>query len=104
MPRGRPAVRLSDKVAKDDLQFRIQQLRLDKIVYAVDAIAVCFLTFLLFISLPMVYSFIPNLPPQTPVVVLGIAVLSVVFAVSGNIGRWLTIRKLERELQESALT
>lgn len=100
-----PKRNLSTPVGKTDgraeLQFRIQQLRMDKIIYAVDAIAVCFLAFLLLISLPLVYSFIPNLPPQTPVIVLGVAALSVVFAISGNIGRLRTIRRLEKELQPS---
>ena len=80
------------------LQFQIQQLRLDKLIFAVDAIAVCFAVFLILLSLPIIYAYLPTLPPQTSLILLGIAIFSVIAAISGNIGRWLKIKKLEKDL------
>ncbi len=86
----------SKKTDTAGLQFQIQQLRLDKLIFAVDAIAVCFAVFLILLSLPIVYAYVPNLPPQTSLVLLGVAVFSVIIALSGNLGRWMKIKKLER--------
>lgn len=82
----------------DEVKFRIQQLRLDKLTYTVDALALCFLVFLLLVSLPMFYPYFPAMPPQTPLVLVGLAVAGVFIALSSNVGRWLKLRKLEREL------
>lgn len=84
-----------DKMA---LQFQIQQLRMDKIVYAVDALLVCFSAFLLLVSLPMLYVLAPNLPQYTPMVVVGLAILAALYALIGNALRLKQIRKLEEEL------
>jgi hypothetical protein len=91
----------SKKTDTTDLQFQIQQLRLDKLIFAVDAVAVCFAVFLILLSLPIIYAYLPTLPPQTSLVLLGVAVFSVIAALSGNIGRWLKIRKLEQILSSS---
>ena len=88
----------SKKTDNPNLQFQIQQLRLDKLIFAVDAIAVCFAVFLILLSLPIIYAYLPTLPPQTSLVLLGLAVLSVIVAISGNIGRMMKIKKLEKEL------
>ena len=88
----------SKKTDNPNLQFQIQQLRLDKLIFAVDAIAVCFAVFLILLSLPIIYAYLPTLPPQTSLVLLGLAVLSVIVAISGNLGRMMKIKKLEKEL------
>ena len=88
----------SKKTDNPNLQFQIQQLRLDKLIFAVDAIAICFAVFLILLSLPIIYAYLPTLPPQTSLILLGIAIFSVIAAISGNIGRWLKIKKLEKEL------
>lgn len=89
----------SKKTDNTALQFQIQQLRLDKLIFAVDAIAVCFAVFLILLSLPIIYAYLPTLPPQTSIVLLGVAVFAVIIALSGNLGRWLKIKKLERDLR-----
>lgn len=83
-----------------DLRFQIQQLRMDKVIFAVEAIAICFLCFLILVGFPMIYAYIPNLPPYAGVVVLGVAVAAVLLALLGNIGRYMTIRRLEKELTQ----
>lgn len=83
---------------RHDLQFTISQLRVDKLIYAVESIAICFVVFLLLISLPLVYSYVPNLPPQTSLVLLTIAVAAIFYALIGNVMRFRTIRRLERNL------
>lgn len=87
------------KKDKAAFQFQIQQLRMDKIVYAVDALLVCFAAFLLLVSLPMFYAFVPNLPQYTPMVVVGLAILAALYALIGNALRLKKIRKLEEELK-----
>ena len=87
----------SKKTDNSGLQFQIQQLRLDKLIFAVDAIAICFAVFLILLSLPIIYAYLPTLPPQTSLVILGLAVISVIVAISGNLGRMMKIKKLEKE-------
>ena len=81
-----------------DLQFQISQLRIDKIIFAIDALLVCFTVFLLLVSLPLLYSYVPTLPQYTPAVLVGVAVASSLFALGGNVLRWRKIRSLESEL------
>lgn len=88
----------SKKTDTADLQFQIQELRLDKLIFAVDAIAVCFAVFLILLSLPIIYAYLPTLPPQTSIVLLGVAIFAVIIALSGNLGRRLKIKKLEKQL------
>lgn len=83
---------------QQDLQFQINQLRLDKIVFAVDAMLVCFTAFLLLVSLPLLYTYVPNLPQYTPAVLVGIAVATSLFALIGNALRFKKLRQLEQEL------
>jgi uncharacterized BrkB/YihY/UPF0761 family membrane protein len=89
--------------AKDVEQkrFQIQQLRIDKIVFSVEALLVAFLSFLLLVGFPMIYAYIPNLPPYSGLVILGIGVGTSLLALLGNLGRFMTIRRLEKELMES---
>lgn len=84
---------------QQDLQFQLNQLRLDKIVYAVDAMLVCFTVFLLLVSLPLLYVYVPTLPQYTPAVLVGVAVAVSLFALLGNARRFLKIRKIEGELK-----
>ena len=98
MPRSKAVSDTLEKTKVDQIRYQIQQLRLDKLIFAVDAIAVCFAVFLILLSLPIIYAYLPTLPPQTSLVLLGISIFSVIAALSGNIGRWLKIKNLEKEL------
>lgn len=85
----------------ESVQFQIQQLRMDKVIYAVEAILICFVSFLLLVGLPMIYSYYPKLPNYTGIVLLGVAVAAVLFSLVGNVLRFKQIRRLERELLAS---
>lgn len=85
--------------SQQDLQFQISQLRLDKIVFAVDALLLCFTVFLLLVSLPLLYVYLPNLPQYTPAVLVAIAVAASLGALLGNVRRYLKVRRLEAELK-----
>lgn len=83
---------------KDTLKFQIDQLRKDKIIYAVDATAIN-LGALLFISYG--YDFIPI--PQGLMITLGIvvfafAILFTLYAVISNVFRYRKIKELEKKL------
>lgn len=98
---NRPIVTTS-LTAKDIEQrrFQIQQLRIDKIVFALEALLIAFLSFLLLVGFPMIYAYIPNLPPYSGLVILGIGVGTSLLALLSNLGRFMTIRRLEKELTQ----
>lgn len=81
-----------------EIQFQIQQLRMDELIYPVGAIAVCFAVFLVLLSLPVLYTYLPRLPQQTPLALLAVAVGSVILALLGNFIRCLKLRRLQKEL------
>lgn len=105
MPRGKKgstvAVRRPAAVSSpSNLEFQVQQLRLDKLVYALDALLVSFSVFLLLVSLPMFYAYVPTLPPALPMVLVGIAVAFTLSALIGNAIRLRKISRLETELKQ----
>lgn len=85
----------------DERRFQLQQLRTDEIVFALEALLVAFLSFLLLVGFPMIYAYIPNLPPYSGLVILGIGAGASLLALVSNLGRFLTIRRLEKELQQA---
>lgn len=87
------------KAQQVDLQFQINQLRLDKIIFAVEALLVCFIAFLLLVSLPLLYAYVPMLPQYTPAVLVAIAVVVSLGTLISNVRRFLKIRRLENELK-----
>ncbi len=92
------------------LRFKIQQLRQDKIIFAIESIAV--IVFALFVS-----AFLPNLllryfyakqnltevPPSIeyiPVVAFVVGVGYFLFAMVTNLGRWDQVKRLEKQLDD----
>lgn len=100
MPRSSTASLSTELQRRQDLQFQVQQLRMDKIIFSVEALLVAFLSFLLLVGFPMIYAYIPNLPPYSGLVILGIGVGAGLLALLSNLGRFMTIRRLERELTQ----
>jgi hypothetical protein len=91
------------------LRFQINQLRQDKVIFAVESIAV--FIFALFVS-----AFLPNLllryvyveqnlteiPPvleYIPVIAFVVGVGYFLFAILGNLSRWNKIKQMEKELE-----
>lgn len=83
---------------KPNLEFQIQQLRLDKLIFSVEAILVCFAVFLLLMFFPVFYRFFPAIPDVVPVIILVAAILATIYALATNLWRWRKIIKLEKEL------
>lgn len=83
-----------------NLEFQIQQLRLDKLVYSMEALLVGFTVFLLLVSLPIIYTFVPTLPPYLPLVLVGIAVAAAAYALVTNMLRLKKVRQLEAQVGE----
>jgi hypothetical protein len=92
------------------LQFQIEQLRHDKIVYALESIAVLVFSFFMAVFLPQLlvrYLYAdqqlfqePMLLQYIPVVAFAVGTGFFVFAAVGNIMRYFKIRKLEAMLDE----
>lgn len=100
MSRSSTASPSTELQRRQDLQFQVQQLRIDKIVFALEALLIAFLSFLLLVGFPMIYAYIPNLPPYSGLVILGIGVGAGLLALLSNLGRFMTIRRLEKELTQ----
>jgi len=84
---------------KEDIQFQVDQLRKDKIIYALESISTTLAALLFWITLNI------NIPRQFAqearnLYNLGfvIALLYWIFTVFGNTNRLIKIKKLEREL------
>ncbi|HZZ98415.1 MAG TPA: hypothetical protein VFG51_00615 [Candidatus Saccharimonadia bacterium] len=95
-------------MAKSDIQFQIEQLRMDKVIYDLHSIAMCFLAVLTAVFLPQIlfqFVYLSNPTPSATNVLTWIPVISYVVAAAvtvlsflGNIMRWKKIKALEREL------
>ncbi len=89
------------KLTKSDTQFQIDQLRKDKIIYAIESVAVILMASLLFSSMGFLGFMFPivNQYAKTIVqVILGIAVLFFGYMGIGNFVRLYKIKKLEKQL------
>lgn len=94
----------------DQLRFQISQLRQDKVIYAVESIAVFVLALFISAFLPNLllrYFFDQNTLTEVPMVIEYIPVAAFVvgvgyflYATLGNLGRLKKIKSLEKELAE----
>lgn len=95
---------------KNTLQFQIDQLRQDKIVFSVEAIAVIIFSFFVAIFLPqLLIRFVyanqqlfeePVVLQYIPLVAFALGTAYFVYAMVGNVLRFLKIRALENQLAE----
>jgi hypothetical protein len=82
---------------KDDIRFEIDQLRKDKMIYALESIAVSMAMFLLSSFVSFVFPYLSGF------VLIGAIILAVgywLFTAIGNTKRLVKIRKLERILKK----
>lgn len=79
---------------------QVQKLLLTKIAYAVDAAALSLAVFLVLLILPALYPYIPNLPPEAPLIVVSLSIVFTVFALITNFFRCRKVQKLEKLLKE----
>ncbi len=95
-------------------QFKIQQLRLDKMILGIETIAVFILAVMVTIFLPSIlytYAYAdqqltaePPVMQYIPVASFGVAVLFFAYATLKSIGKMRQIAKLEREMEGSSLS
>jgi hypothetical protein len=78
---------------KKNLEFQIGQLRQDKIILAVETVAINSLCFLLFTF----STFLP-VPIWVPIGIVAFAFLYTLYALIGNLFRLKKIKKLEKSL------
>lgn len=96
------------------LRFQISQLRQDKVVYAVESIAVFIFSLFASAFLPnilMQYVFtdpnltkLPAVVEYTPILAFVVAMVYFFYAMAGNVGRLSQIKKLEKELEDAVLS
>lgn len=96
---------------KSDLQFQINQLRQDKIIYATESVAVSlamgFLLLLLLVFLPVdspIITFQGVSYPVLPVITCTVAVVYWLFITIGNLMRFQKIKELEKQLMTNSPT
>jgi hypothetical protein len=81
---------------KEELMFKIDQLRKDKMVHALDAMLIILFGTLLIFGLGFVF------PLVNPYVVIKwivvVAAVAFVYALGGNVVRWIKLMKLEKQL------
>jgi hypothetical protein len=104
----RTRVATTTMTSKSDLQFQIEQLRMDKVIFDLHSIATCFLAVLTAVFLPQIlfqFVYMSNPPPAATNVLTWIPVVSYVVAALVTLGsflinimRWKKIKQLEREL------
>ena len=89
------------KMNKADIQFKVDQLRKDKIVFGVESVAVTLMVTLMVSSLGFLGFMFPILNEYAKLILqilLGSAVLIFLYVIVSNRVRCLKIRKLEKEL------
>lgn len=83
-------------VEKSKIQFIISQLRLDKIIYAVEACAINLICFFIFFFSNEYFA--GTLKNVIDSIVLIIAVVFMLYMIIGNIRRWIKILSLQKKL------
>ena len=86
---------------KADIQFKVDQLRKDKIVFGVESVAVTLMVTLMVSSLGFLGFMFPIVNEYAKLILqilLGSAVLIFLYVIVSNRVRCLKIRKLEKEL------
>ena len=89
------------KMAKADVQYQVDQLRKDKILYAVESAAVTLMVTLLVSSLGFLGFMFPAVNQYAPMILqilLGSAVLFFLYMAVSNIVRCVKIIKLNKQL------
>ena len=94
-------------------QFKIQQLRLDKLIIGIETIAVYIFAIMMTVFLPsLLYQFVfvnQQLTAEPPVVTyipaasFGLAVLVSLYAIVKCLGKWQMIKKLEKDMMMSEM-
>ena len=91
------------KKTKEQLMFEIEQFRNDKIVYAVESVALTILALLVFIGAPSVFPTLINpYDPNSLKILQGVIILPFAYFVLvliGNLIRLYKIQKLQKELR-----
>lgn len=95
-------------LGRADLQFQIEQLRMDKVIFGIEALVVSFLAVLTAVFLPELLYRVMLGAGQTetdlsllswiPTVSYAVAVLSTLYVLVSNNMRWAKIKRLERQL------
>ncbi len=93
------------------LHFKIDQLRKDQMIYAIEAIAVLVMSVFVALFLPQIlFKYLyanqalmeePALLANLPTIIFAIGIGYFVFAMVGNLMRMMQIKKLEKQLDES---
>lgn len=93
-------------VNNEMVKMQIEGLRSDRVVYAVEAVALSILSLLVFIGAPSVFPDVINpYDPSSLKILQGVIILPVaywlLFTLIGNLVRLWKIQKLQRKLRES---
>ena len=84
-----------------DTKFQINQLRQDKIIYAIEAVAVNVTCLIAYLLIGLLSNILPNLGFYlfyASVIILAIGMLYTFYALFGNLSRLKRIRRLETDL------
>lgn len=90
-------------MTKAEIEFQIAQLRQDKIIYAVESIAISAVGFLVYGSLDLVIYLLPQVQNYLTIIAgvsVFLPVAYLLFMAVGNTLRCLKIRKLSKMLSE----
>lgn len=89
------------KMNKADIQFKVDQLRKEKIIFGVESVAVTLMVTLMVSSLGFLGFMFPIVNEYAKLILqilLGSAVLFFLYSIISNIMRCFKIKKLEKEL------
>jgi hypothetical protein len=86
---------MKNEAKREMLRFEIDQLRKDKMIYALESIALTFIVELVYMMMSVLFNV------NLPVLAVAGVVVSVgyyIFMVIGNLSRYTKIKKMEKEL------
>jgi hypothetical protein len=87
---------MAKKINTNLLKFKIDQLRKDKMIYALESIALTFVVELCYILVSVIIG--RPYSEKVAVICLVIPLMYFIYMSIGNISRWMKIKNLEREL------
>jgi hypothetical protein len=85
---------------KENIKFRINSLRKDKIIYAIESCAITLICLLLFVSLDLVINLTPQYKKWITLILQAVAVGYGLYMGYGNLQRLRKIRELELLLSD----
>lgn len=88
-------ISMKNEAKREMLRFEIDQLRKDKMIYALESIALTFIVELVYMMMSVLFNV------NLPVLAVAGVVVSVgyyIFMVIGNLSRYTKIKKMEKEL------